>query len=310
MENRKRLYIFSTSDRPDVYINVIRHCIDHFLIDREIVLIGIFKDRGKADAINLKLQNTIDSVRTQLRNLAQGKYNVEPGLTKEVEVADFERQKYQLALELYVLIPKAILYPNLGIELESMMVQDCIFDVSGLDRDYMVDIYSIVGSNEKNGLFYFKLIGSRKRTYDDFELIHNLECNADYLFENIFEGEFAKRTLMIPKTGELIMCQDQYDRLVNHLVSNRIWRWRFLINLLLAVPSILLLVYLFIHRWQWNELEPLTFIGLGPISLGILKLFLRGFFGKDRDILSIERFENWIRKRIKQRLFNISKKPD
>ncbi|MCW5205070.1 hypothetical protein VU02_04005, partial [Desulfobulbus sp. N2] len=59
------LYIFVTSDTPDLYINIIGYCIEHYPI-KKIVFLRVLEDRGQKKSVEESLKRIKESVSQQL----------------------------------------------------------------------------------------------------------------------------------------------------------------------------------------------------------------------------------------------------
>ena len=73
MKQSRDLYIFVTSDVPDVYINTIGYCVEHYDI-AHIVLLGIVNDRGQRAGTESYLKEVKGRVLSQLSLLQEGKF--------------------------------------------------------------------------------------------------------------------------------------------------------------------------------------------------------------------------------------------
>ena len=67
------LYIFVKSDEPDVYINTITHCMEHYTVSK-IYLLKFKEDESKEKEIVTYLTEVKDRVEKQIELLNDGKY--------------------------------------------------------------------------------------------------------------------------------------------------------------------------------------------------------------------------------------------
>jgi len=98
MGQAKVLYIFVTSDSPDVYINTIGYCIEHHDISR-VIFLGIVKDKGQRIGTEKYLKEVKDRVLKQLSLLQEGKYLYKDQETKQwkeksVDIQPHDRTRY------------------------------------------------------------------------------------------------------------------------------------------------------------------------------------------------------------------------
>ena len=82
MVDKRNLYIFVTSNIPDVYINTIGYCIENYDIN-EIILLGIVKDKGQKSGSDKYLSSVKSQIEKQLILLQKDKYLYKDQDTKE-----------------------------------------------------------------------------------------------------------------------------------------------------------------------------------------------------------------------------------
>lgn len=148
-ENTKALYIFVTSDRPDVYINTIGYCVDNFDISR-IVLLEILKDKGQRSATEAHLRSVRNNIREQLSLLQENRYEyydrkVGKPVQKELCLEDYHLERYARIAKQNI-ETQVIFYESLEQEINSLLQandDNCIFDVSGLSKGLLVDVYML-----------------------------------------------------------------------------------------------------------------------------------------------------------------------
>jgi len=70
----KDLYIFLTSKSPDIYINVIGYCIEHYTLN-QVRLLEISEDRGQMGSVMNALTNFRDQILARLKYLQSCQYD-------------------------------------------------------------------------------------------------------------------------------------------------------------------------------------------------------------------------------------------
>src|SRR5215475_11025439 len=92
------LYIFVTSDTPDLYINIIGYCIEHYKIAK-VVFLGIVEDRGQRERVKDSLTTIKKRVVQQLSLIQQGQYLYRDQKTdqwqqKPLEIESYDKLRY------------------------------------------------------------------------------------------------------------------------------------------------------------------------------------------------------------------------
>lgn len=298
MSNSIHLYIFVTSNAPDVYINVIRHCMEHYSLQKTINFVGMYEDRDKEGNVKKYLKNVIQKVEQQISNLSQGKYSNRRD-TIEIEIEDYQKVKYSNVAANYEFSPKPILYEELETELKKAITEDCIFDVSGFQKDYLVDVYTILHLLENTNVHYFKIKTLKERTFDDKELIHNLHLKYDYEFENISESIYTQSTVVKSKEEieQIIANKSEVDLIIDKFGSTFARIWVGIIRAILIICLLIGLWMLYKKRGDWDTLEPLTFLAFGPVAVWLINLII-GLFGSNaKEALNLKNIENLIKSR-------------
>ncbi len=286
---KKQLYIFVTSASPNVYINSIRHCNPPDDIERDIVFISILVDKDKKAGAEASLNDLICKVKSQIDNLSKGKYCLSDETIKDIEIENHDKRRYTELLGLN-LKSKIILHENLEKDLREIKENSVIFDISGLEKDYLIDVYTISHLLKNCSLCYFKL-KIKNRTYDEKELIHNLHLHEDYEYENISESHVTIGTKVIRDNEEL----KQIDEIIDGWADSYA---KIITNIFRAIIIISLVIFiiLFLQNLKnWNEIEPWTFLLLAPI-IWLFNLIFQFIFGKNvKDALNFQNIHYWLK---------------
>lgn len=278
------LYIFVTSDTPDLYINIIGYCIEHYKVIK-VVFLGIVEDRGQRERVKNSLITIKERVIQQLSLIQQGQYLYRDQKTsqwqqKPLEIESYNKLRYTKIAEQDI-DTHVIIYETLDDELSGFLkLNRCIFDTSGVLKTFLIDVYTLLLTKGIEDIYVFELRLPR-RTYDEQELIHNLSFDRrDYEYVNITKSRYTVGTIIKTKNQE---DRDTYKiNAVNNLVEAIAERFakNALILYGLVVLSILIWATIFVIRGNWNELEPWTFLLLAllPYLINIVALI---FFKKE-----------------------------
>lgn len=256
------LYIFVTSDAPDLYINIVGYCIANYSIKR-IIFLGIIEDKGHLEKSNSVLGMIKKRVKDQLALLQQGEYLYKDQKTyewkqKKINLENYAKLRYaeiaQQEIEIHT-----ILYDSLDDELTGFLQSgNCIFDVSGVLKGYLIDVYTLLRRKSMEDIYVFELRLSR-RTHDEKELIHNLSLdNRDYEYVNITRNKFTKGTIVTTLEEIDKRKHSSTNKFIENLAS------RFAINVLVfyafLVMVVLFLIPKLIFRIGWDKVEPWTLV--------------------------------------------------
>lgn len=210
VEEAKSLYIFVTSDIPDVYINVIGYCLEHYKISK-INYLGIVKDRGQKLTMDQKLEEIKKNVSEQLALLQEGKYkyknkDVRQWNTKSIDIKNHEKQRYnKIATQRIEFC--TLVYDDIDNEINTFLRlnnNQCIFDVSAISKSYLVDVYNLLLSKGITEVYTFEL-KFKTRSYDEKELIHNLsQDTGDYDYYCLAKSNYTN--------GKIIVVKEEYTR--------------------------------------------------------------------------------------------------
>ncbi|NOU48910.1 MAG: hypothetical protein HOO86_17880 [Bacteroidales bacterium] len=293
----KQLYIFVTSNTPDIYINAIRHCYQNDDIGKDIFFISIFEDNDKRDDAESYLNEVINRINSQIKNLSNGTYfSTKEKNTISIDIKENHKSKYAALLSLKF-IPKAILYNDLEKELKKIINRQGIFDVTGFQKDYLIDVYTLSHILENSNLYYFKIKKLKNRTYDESELIHNLFLHNDYEYENISESHVTFGTSII-KSGKIEELNSR-DLEIASLIDG--WATSYakiitnIFRALIIIPIVVFIILFLQNIESWNKIEPWTFLLLAP-AIWVLNLFFQIFSGKNMgESLKINNLYNWLK---------------
>ncbi len=201
--NQTRLYIFATSHGPDVYINVLGHCVEYFNNLVDPVLVGIEQDRGKVRDKRRLLNQIKNQIFEQVDCLLQGKYRKKDSQqceepTKIIEDHAFETYGKIERLDLQL---KVIVYEDMEKDITTILDESksntCIFDVSGILNRHLIDLYHILRSKGVKEIFSFELpLTNQPLSYDDRDLIHNRTYNETYKYICHADSMFTKNQII------------------------------------------------------------------------------------------------------------------
>jgi hypothetical protein len=278
------LYIFVTSDTPDLYINIIGYCVEHYKVIK-VVFLGIVEDRGQRERVKNSLTTIKERVVQQLSLIQQGQYLYRDQKTsqwqqKPLEIESYDKLRYSKIAEQDIDI-HVIIYETLDDELSGFIKSNsCIFDTSGVLKTFLIDVYTLLLTKNIDDIYVFELRLPR-RTYDEQELIHNLSFDRrDYEYVNITKSRYTTGTIIKTKA------QEDTDKFKINSVNNLVEAIaeRFARNALIAYALLVLAIFvwatIFVIQGNWNELEPWTFLLLAllPYLINIIALI---FFKKE-----------------------------
>ncbi|NEQ47833.1 MAG: hypothetical protein F6K00_31625 [Leptolyngbya sp. SIOISBB] len=194
-----RLYIFATSPFPDVYINIISHCYEYFENLDGVVLISLSLEKfSNAKQIDF-LNDLSNKIQKQIHCLCEGKYCILQSGSNEVKDISISAEDRQLYAGLV----------NLEFGFEALFVDDIeeyikqiiqldffsyIFDVTAIGKDYIIPVYKSLTQNNVSAVYSFRLL-SAHRTFDDRELIHNLENHQTYTYARVVDYEYENKII-------------------------------------------------------------------------------------------------------------------
>jgi hypothetical protein len=170
-------YVFVGSDRPDPYVNSVCAMLKMYG-DIQISFVGISDPRAKS------VGDVATKVRELLEALAGNEY-VDVGGTKEVRRPIPHCDLYVEAARVlsvsreYIVVPRS----DLDGRLQSFITRGpAIFDVTALQKDYLVDLVSLLTSRGAGRIGYFSSKKSPNFAKAENNLIHALSVDEfDYV---------------------------------------------------------------------------------------------------------------------------------
>lgn len=283
-----KLYIFITSNDPDPYINVLAHCASYYRGLQQVNLVSIIEDKGKTKSREEYLNTLKEDIDYQLSSLSSGKYlrikdknakkrddkweqiNIPP---ESIESSD--RKRYE-ALRDIPLDIKVVIHADLETEIAKWLQSDelfeHLFDVTGVAKNYLVDVYTILRFKNRSSIYSFELIPEPNFSQKYLNLIHNFEYGKTYKFNCLADSFFTRNKLIVDEDsligeGDINRLQADFEMLQKYgndleetiaLNFARFWSlFYFLILLLLFLWSIQLIIR---QPDGWNQLEPLIFV--------------------------------------------------
>ncbi len=279
----KELYIFVTSDRPDLYINIIGYCIKHFNIVK-VTLLGIVKDRGQKAKIEKDILDIKNRIKEQLDLLQRSEYlyfdlNTENWDKKRITIENHDKLRY-LEISEQRIDFQCIIYDQLQDKLDDFLKQNCIFDVSGVLKEYLIDVYILLLKKQVKDIYVFEL-RLPERLYDERELIHNLSLDrSDYDYVPITESQYTIGTIVKTESQEKDDRAkiDAMKKLLNTLASN--FARTVLIIYAVLVLFVIIWTTKFVIQGGWGQLEPWTFLLLVLFPY-LINLVVMVFFKKE-----------------------------
>ena len=209
-----KLYIFVTTERPDTYLNPIAHCSKHKDVD-EVVFVHINdnmpKNPQEVTKVATKRRNDVRDFLSYLVKDEEYRYYVKDPNHEEREKQPLKDIYSKDALshikELYKEVEEKVTKWPEGIEIDYKKVRDflskihkseknSIFDLTGLNKKYLGDIYAISTAEAIDGIYTFSLI------HIDFDhpwtmLYHELylkdQGRSKYEYVNIVDTEIFKQ---------------------------------------------------------------------------------------------------------------------
>lgn len=295
--NTITLYVFVTSDTPDLYINTIGYCLDHYDI-KKVIFLGIVEDRGQRERVKSSLVTIKERVTQQLKLLQEGEYlyreqSTGQWKTKNIEIENYNKRRYARIAE-QTIDAQVITYDILDTTLAGFISNnDAVFDLSGVLKTFLIDVYTLLLVNGINNVFVFEL-KLPKRTFDERELIHNLSLDRrDYEYVNVAKSRYTNGTLIKSRQEET---SDKAEIISSsELLENLADRFAKSILLLYGVLVIGVIVwsYVFISQEKWDQLEPVAFVLL--TLLPYLISIVVAVFGKRNFSLNPILLYNWLK---------------
>jgi hypothetical protein len=275
------LYIFATSEIPDLYINIIGYCIEHYDIET-VVLLSILGDPiHKARNENF-LSNVKYRIDKQLSLLQDGKHLYLDQDTKEweeksIDIEDYEKRIYGKIADKEIKV-QVVIHDELDNEIDRFLRKgSCLFDVSGVLKRHLTDVFVLLRLKGVNELMVFEL---KRRTFDERELIHNLSLDrGEYEYVNIFEDKYTQG-LVVKSPGQTLQLLEDY--------ANNFAVFALVIYGIITTIIVFAAVYIVING-GWDILEPGAWlIGISWYTMSVVVVAL---FKKE---LSLNPFQLYI----------------
>jgi len=319
-----KLYIFTTSDVPDPYINVIAHCASNYENLNQVILIAITEDRRKVSLERDKLGKLKQNIDNQLDSLVGGKYLKKKGREWEelaIDIEPVDCQTYSRLKDLPFNI-QVLIYEDLEEEIQRFLnTEDSvlhIFDVTAVLKSYLVDIYIILRFRNISTIYSFELFN--ERSYDHKELIHNQTYKKTYDFSCLAESFYTRDRLVVSEDSiisennfnhiqsDLRVLQSDYDHLEDILATD-FARLCSLVYFLVLIPVFLWICWSIAQPEGWNRVEPLAFV----VTFGwfLLNYLLQSVFtGKfpafdPRELFNASKI--WRKKKLQKSRLNIQR---
>jgi hypothetical protein len=276
------------------------YCAEHYNIQR-VIYIRIARDgiqRGKETETLDNLKQRIDS---QFYHLQNGEYLYRDKETNEwkpkpTRILPYDKGRYAriagIAKE-----PRVVVYDNLEGDIEDILRGSDgkrIFDVSGLIKGYLVDVCTLLLSRQIDEVYTFEL-KLKSRSYDETELIHNLDAE-DYSFTNLTKSNYTYgRIIVTNKQAELARQQQGaieklLEMIATSYATHRIAYWT------LLVSTITVSTVIYIKQADWDKIEKWTFIVFGLPFPYIATLIIQILF-KRQFSLKPEWLSDWLKNR-------------
>ncbi|WP_430714844.1 mCpol domain-containing protein [Nodosilinea sp. AN01ver1] len=285
------LYLFATSDIPDVYVNSIVYCSEDERYNlKEVCFLSITRDKGQKAEIENQLQEIKDKVVRQLQLLQVGKYLCRDSKTKQWSEREMSNMQSYQKLRYAQTNPIAfnfnvILYDSLEDSILNYKARNelCIFDFSAVLKSFMLDVYTILRVNHIDDIYIFEL-KKKGRTYNEGDLIHNLSLDhGEYEYVQLCKSAYTSRVIVTDsRKGDLSLGYvDTINKLIECYADEFARFWLFII-FLMAIAVLLICTTIVINDgWSW--LEPWTFLGLGP-ALYVIALLSRVFWKRELSV--------------------------
>lgn len=197
----KELYIFATSDNPNPYINAIAYSIEHLNVGSIYVIVISEHDYpAEEQKAQLMATDVTTNINLQLKVLQEGRYMIFGRQPEDNRVVELEnKQGFEIYSNCLRVINKsgstgiAISHSTLEVTLRNYIKSgNCLFDVSALKKNLLVDVVSILLSYGFSGVYSFEL--KRKPYHNQQDLYHNLKTN-EYVFRNLAVSTPVKNSL-------------------------------------------------------------------------------------------------------------------
>lgn len=301
----KILYIFATSINPDPYINVLAHCSAYCKNIQQVNLVGIVEDRGKEKSKEDDLETIKNDISSQLRSLSDGKYlNLKNKDEKDedkrweqidipsefIKPSDCERYK---SLQKFSIETKVIFYDDLDENISQLLQSDAstkhLFDLTGVSKDHLIDIYTILSSKRRKSVFSLKLEIEPDFSDKYKNLIHRLKYGSTYKWICLAKTDFTKDTTVKGNNSvdeDMNRLQANLEVLHNYsddlekIVATGFARFWSLLYFLILILFFVWSIQAILKPDGWDQIEPLIFIV--TTALFIMNYLLQSVFNEKK----------------------------
>lgn len=328
---RTKIFIFTTSQVPDPYINVIAHCTAYYTHIEQIVMIGISNDRGKIKEKESELVNLRSKIDNLLNKLSLGLYprqakqddGSRTWIDEDIKMEAAQRQRYS-ELKNYNLDLQVIVYDDLENEITKLInnreLFTYIFDTTAFLKSYLVDVYTILRFRNISTIYSFEL-HSDSRTYDYKELVHNLTYKKSYDYICLADSKYTGDRIIV--NNSTVVSEGKFNQLISKFQSIEKNRNQLEDEMSTDFAKIILFLYFlvgvfaFIPLYQhinqpngWDQVEPYTF--LVPLGWFLFNYLLQAIFKRQFPSLRptdlFQALKEWKKKQLeKSRTFTNNK---
>lgn len=275
LATQSKLYIFTTSERPDPYINVIAHCAANYQYLNQVTLIGITEDRGKILSETDRLKRIKQNITDRLDELSDGKYRKkidDQQTLSDIQMEPADRKRYS-SLKGLTIETKVLDYQILEKEISSLIHSpdacEHIFDVTAVAKGYLVDVYVILRFKNISAVHTFEIF--KKLSFDERDLIHNLVYKKTYAYTCLAETTHTRSKMIlgegsIVSENELNRLQSDFQMLENERIEleNRIStdfaRFWSMLYFFILLSLISLSYWKITQPGGWDWLEPTIYV--------------------------------------------------
>jgi hypothetical protein len=276
--SQTKLYIFTTSDNPDPYINAIAHCVVYYKELNQVTLIEIIGDRRRTESKKNDLNKLRQNIDDQLENLSKSKYFLKrkdnTGELLDIQIESTDCEMYARLKDVLVDV-KVWIYDDLEREVSDLLIcrglSKYIFDVTAVLKSQLVDVYIILKSKNINAVHSFELVNKPFHDYRD--LIHNFEFEKTYKYPCLAES-FHTKDISVANIDSIISRRD-FDQLTD-IAATDFARFCLLIYFLIGLPILVLIGWYISPPERWSTAEPIILVitsGLVLLSYPLQSLF-------------------------------------
>ncbi|MEL6675273.1 MAG: hypothetical protein AAFR61_23900 [Bacteroidota bacterium] len=262
----KKLYIFSTSLNPDVFINAIVHCANAEIFStKRVEIVTVFESSAEEERKAKNYSSIRKNIEQVLEDLAAGvyKYVGTDGQEIKIKISEDDREYYKKARRnLEGVLFTRILYENLETEFDRRLAENtfsnddppaCVFDVSGERKYFMTDLLFISLKKGFRDIYVFDIIKPINFKEPVKNLIHSLNAE-DYKFKNLFESQYVAQSLSSFENPAKL------NRVLDF--SSSIFAKQILMAILLVSMGLLYWIIKLMPFFQehWEAIEPISFL--------------------------------------------------